>query len=48
VVIEDDYKVGVPTGTVPAALYAAFAKDAHRTDDAFLASTIVHVPPAPK
>lgn len=45
-VIEDDFVLGVPTGTVPASAYTAFVANAHHTDDAFLASTRIK-PPAP-
>ncbi len=38
-VVEDDFVVSVPTGTVPATGYASFVSDAHRTDDAFLAGS---------
>jgi hypothetical protein len=41
--IEDDLTLEVPTGTVPASAYASFVRDAHRTDDAFLASTRIKV-----
>ena len=44
--IEDDVTLEVPTGTIPAAAYAAFVADAHRTDDAFLATILVRTPPA--
>jgi hypothetical protein len=47
-VVLDDLHVGVPTGTIPAAAYAGFVADAHKTDDAFLATTRVRVPPAVK
>ncbi len=43
-VIEDDFVLGVPTGTIAADRYGAFVTDAHRTDDAFLASTRVKPP----
>jgi hypothetical protein len=39
--VEDDFTLGVTTGTVQAASYGAFADTAHRIDDAFLASTRV-------
>ena len=42
--IEDDFTLGVPTGTVSAAAYPGFALGAHRTDDAFLATTRVRMP----
>ncbi len=38
-VIEDDFVLGVPTGTIPSSDYEAFVADVHRTDDAFLAAT---------
>jgi hypothetical protein len=43
-VVEDDFELGVPTGTVSADEYAGFVADAHHTDDAFLASTRVKPP----
>jgi hypothetical protein len=43
--VEDDFTLGVTTGTVQAQAYGAFADVAHRIDDAFLAST--RVKPAP-
>jgi hypothetical protein len=43
-VIEDDFVLGVPTGTIPSRDYETFVADVHRTDDAFLAAT--HVTPA--
>jgi hypothetical protein len=51
-VIEDDFALGLPTGTVAAGEYAAFVADLHRTDDAFLAATHIalggqSVPPLP-
>jgi hypothetical protein len=45
-VIEDDFLLGVPTGTVAPGEYEAFVTDLHRTDDAFLAATRVHPDPA--
>jgi hypothetical protein len=42
--IEDDFVLGVSTGTVPAAEYDAFAAAAHSADDAFLATTRVATP----
>jgi hypothetical protein len=36
--IEDDFVLGVTTGTVPAAEYEAFAASTHAADDGFLAS----------
>jgi hypothetical protein len=44
-VIEDDFVLGIPTGTVAPKDYDAFAATLHRTDDAFLAAT--HVLAAP-
>jgi hypothetical protein len=43
-VLEDDFVLGVPTGTVPADRYGTFVADAHKTDDAFLASTRIKPP----
>ena len=40
-VIEEEFALGITTGTVPASRYGAFVTDAHKTDDAFLASTRV-------
>jgi hypothetical protein len=40
-VIEDDFVLGVPTGTIPSSDYETFVADVHRTDDAFLAATRV-------
>jgi hypothetical protein len=37
--IEEDFKLDVSTGTVPRADYESFVSAAHRTDDAFRAST---------
>jgi hypothetical protein len=42
-VVEDDFVLGVPTGTIPSKDYEMFVADVHRTDDAFLAAT--HVTP---
>jgi len=47
-IVEDDFQMGVPTGTIPASEYAGFVADAHRTDDAFLATTRIRTPIAPK
>lgn len=47
-VVEDDFTLGVPTGTVPADGYARFVSDARHADDAFLATTRFLAPkPAP-
>ena len=43
--VEDDFTLTVSTGTVKPDAYGAFASDAHRIDDGFLAST--RVKPAP-
>jgi len=43
-VIEDDFVLGVATGTIPASDYDAFVKTAHAADDGFLASTRVNLP----
>jgi hypothetical protein len=43
--VEDDFNLSVTTGTVGSEAYSAFATDAHRIDDAFLAGT--RVTPAP-
>ena len=43
--VEDDFNLSVTTGTVGSEAYGAFAADAHRIDDAFLAGT--RVTPAP-
>lgn len=46
-VIEEDFILGLPTGTISKEHYATFAQDARRTDDGFLASTRVsHAKPA--
>jgi hypothetical protein len=42
--LQDDFVLGVTTGTVPTDAYGAFVATAHRVDDAFLASTRVSVP----
>jgi tetratricopeptide (TPR) repeat protein len=44
-VIEDDFVLGVPTGTIAPSDYDAFAATLHRTDDAFLAGTHVQAGP---
>jgi len=44
--VEDDLTVEIATGTIPAAGYARFVEAAHRTDDAFLASTRIRMPKA--
>jgi hypothetical protein len=43
--VEDDFVLSLATGTVEADAYGAFAADAHKIDDGFLAST--RVKPAP-
>jgi hypothetical protein len=43
-VLEDDFVLGVATGTVPTTDYPAFVANAHATDDGFLASTRVSIP----
>ncbi len=40
-VIEEEFTLGISTGTISQERYGAFVADAHRTDDAFLASTRV-------
>jgi hypothetical protein len=40
-VIEEEFVLGVATGTIAQDRYSAFVGDAHKTDDAFLASTRV-------
>jgi hypothetical protein len=42
--VEDDLTLEIPTGTVAATAYARFVDAAHRTDDAFLASTRIRMP----
>jgi hypothetical protein len=42
--IEDDFVLGVSTGTVSAKDYDSFARDAHAVDDGFLASMRVLIP----
>ncbi len=45
--VEDDFLLGVSTGTVPPDAYDAFARSAHAVDDGFLASVAVDIrPPA--
>jgi hypothetical protein len=39
--IEEEFVLGISTGTIPQERYGAFVGDAHKTDDAFLASTRV-------
>ena len=39
--VEDDFTLSVPTGTIPASEYDAFVGDVQRIDEAFLASTWV-------
>jgi hypothetical protein len=43
-VLEDDFVLGVATGTVPTTDYQAFVANAHAADDGFLASTRVSIP----
>jgi hypothetical protein len=45
--IEDDFVLGVATGTVSAVDYSEFARVAHQADDAFLAAARVELTPAP-
>jgi hypothetical protein len=45
-VLEDDFILGVTTGTIPPDQYGAFVGNVHKTDDAFLASTRVTPPGA--
>jgi tetratricopeptide (TPR) repeat protein len=45
--IEDDFVLGVATGTISAADYTEFARVAHQADDAFLAAARVLVSAAP-
>jgi hypothetical protein len=42
--LEDDFVLGVATGTIPAKDYDAFVSVAHAADDGFLASTRVTMP----
>ena len=42
--IEEEFTLEVSTGTVPQNKYEAFVTEAHRTDDAFRASTRVKPP----
>lgn len=44
-VIEDEFVLGVPTGTVAPGEYEAFVADLHRIDDGFLAETVVRLSP---
>jgi hypothetical protein len=43
-VIEDDFTLGVATGTVATGDYDAFVATAHRADDGFMASTRISLP----
>jgi hypothetical protein len=45
--IEEDFTLDVTTGTVPRESYDGFVAAAHKTDDAFRASTRVKPPPSP-
>jgi hypothetical protein len=42
--IEDEFVLGVATGTVPTSEYDTFVKAAHAADDGFLASTRITMP----
>jgi hypothetical protein len=42
--VEDDFALGVATGTIPPSDYDAFVKAAHAVDDGFLASARVTMP----
>jgi hypothetical protein len=44
-VIEEEFVLGVPTGTVTSSAYEAFVADLRRTDDGFLAATRVRLLP---
>jgi hypothetical protein len=44
VAVEDDFVLGVATGTVQTSDYEAFVRAAHAADDGFLASTRVSIP----
>ena len=44
VALEDDFVLGVATGTIPAKDYDAFVSVAHAADDGFMASTRVTMP----
>ena len=44
-VVEDEFALSVSTGTVAADHYGAFVADAHKVDDAFLASTRIKPTP---
>ena len=46
-VIEDDFVLGIATGTIPAKDYQGFVSVAHAADDGFLASTRVALPALP-
>lgn len=46
-IIEEDFVLGLPTGTITQQHYAAFAADARKTDDAFLASFRIAPPSKP-
>jgi hypothetical protein len=43
--LEDDFVLGIATGTIAAQQYGEFVRDAHKTDDAFLSTTLVAPPP---
>ena len=43
-VIEDEFALGVATGTVAPARYGEFVDSARKVDDSFLASTRVKLP----
>ena len=43
-VLEDDFALGVTTGTIPAKNYETFVAIAHEADDGFLASTRISMP----
>jgi hypothetical protein len=43
-VLEDDFVLGVATGTIPIKDYDAFVAVAHAADDGFLASTRITIP----
>jgi hypothetical protein len=43
-VLEDDFILGVATGTVPTEEYDSFVLSAHRADDAFMAGTSISLP----
>jgi hypothetical protein len=46
-VLEDDFALGVATGTIPARDYEGFVGVAHAADDGFLASTRISMPSLP-